>query len=111
MNSDDLLGQFNLRFGEALKEEGQARAESTRAEIVEAARDLAKEIALSRVDRCITVDAVYSVLQKQGYNIKILGKAAGCIFKDSCWEFTGQYKRSERVSNHAREVKIWQLKA
>lgn len=38
-----------------------------------------------------------------------LGPAAGSVFKTSDFEFTGKRVNSTLKSNHAREIKVWQL--
>jgi hypothetical protein len=46
-----------------------------------------------------------------GYTAADLGKAAGSIFTDGKrWEYTGHRRRSARVSNHGRAIRIWRLK-
>ena len=39
-----------------------------------------------------------------------LGAATGAIFRGREWEFTGEWRKSKRVSNHARMNRVWRLR-
>lgn len=103
---------FNREKGERLKQYGLQFAElktEERQDLVKIARELARKIAMERDNRRLTVDAVYKVMLEQGHDPSLLGNAWGSIFKCRGWRFTGEYKKSERVSNHARIVRVWEL--
>jgi len=97
---------FNLAVGVAQKDSGIAAAKAARVQLVKLAREVAKATAAERELRLVTIDDVYRVLAMKGHDVSQLGNAAGSVFKESCWEFVG-WRPSERVSNHARPVRIW----
>ena len=37
---------------------------------------------------------------------ELMGNAAGSLFRGNEFQFTGQWKRSERISNHARVIRM-----
>lgn len=55
----------------------------------------------------ISIDDVLNECEKRGVDPN-LGAAAGSLFKTPDWRFSGQREKSIRVSNHGREIKIWQ---
>jgi hypothetical protein len=92
------------------KTEGMALAERNKQGVLILARQLACVIARSKESRECHADEVGKAMQEKGINPNELGAAAGSIFKGDAWEFTGKRVRSERVSNHSRELKVWRLK-
>lgn len=100
--------QFDIAAGELARDKGQAKAAVTRAELLELARDVARQIAMSRSERTVTADDVLKRLSDMGYEPGELGNAAGSIFKGGQWAFVDRVK-SERVSNHARWIMVWRL--
>tara|TARA_E500000305_G_scaffold111692_1_gene126814 strand:- start:3945 stop:4256 length:312 start_codon:yes stop_codon:yes gene_type:complete len=76
--------------------------------LLEKARQIAVEVALMRSDRRCSADDVGVEMQKQGLPVS-LGPAAGSLFRQKHWRFTGDRINSKRVSNHAREIKVWEL--
>lgn len=100
---------LNLAQGTQLKLQGMGLAELNRQELVLKARQVAVEIARARTDKKITVDAVFVELLKQNINANKLGNAWGSIFRGKQWRFTGDWKKSERASNHARMIRVWRL--
>ena len=97
---------FNGRLGEQLKLEGMERAAYSSKELLVIARKVATEIALQRMNQCVTADDVGRVLKNQ-YAIDSLGPAAGSIFKTSEWEWSGGFVKSKRVTNHSRLLREW----
>ena len=91
---------------EQLKEAGMAAAAATRKADLEFARNIAVEIA---VQGGITADDVGDVyfLQTGRDMAKVLGPATGSLFKTEDFKFTGERRNSKRLSNHARELKVW----
>ena len=80
-------------------------AETARATLLKEAREIAQD--LGRRNGLVTADDVYRVMIQRNLPIVGLGPAAGSIFRDNSWTFTGQWKKSLRVSNHARMIRVW----
>lgn len=103
------LSIFDAIASQKAKDEGMVLAEMGHAaDLLAVARVVARELAARRADRRCDADAVGKELALRGYPAN-LGPAGGSLFKGGGWEFTGDRKRSARVSNHARELKIWRL--
>ena len=100
---------FDWLESDRRKEEGMEIAAHNRGELLEIARQIAVDIALSHPCRECHADAVGREMRDRGYPTE-LGPAAGSIFKGGDWEFTGRRKKSARVTNHSRELKIWRYK-
>lgn len=90
------------------KEDGMAKAAKNKAALLAYARELATNHPLARVG--ITMDEVVEALVEEGKSERCLGSAAGSLFKGGSWEFTGERRRSKRMTNHARELKVWKYK-
>ena len=100
--------KFHESIGEQLRLDGMQQAAGNTKEQLDIARKVAKQIALRRKDRTVTADDVGRVL-KEVYGLDTLGPAAGSIFKTNDWEFTGQWRKSKRVTNHSRMLRVWRL--
>lgn len=101
------LMDFDAAEAERLKTAGMSMAEASRAWTdLEHARKTAEYIAI--VSGTVTADDVADVLAAEGY--PSLGNAAGSLFKGKQWEFTGEWRKSKRVSSHSRFVRVWRLK-
>jgi hypothetical protein len=100
---------FDLEEGLRLKKEGMAEAEDNPSR--EDLLDLARKVAITLAQRYgeITADTVGRFLRENN-GVSSLGPAAGSIFKAKIWEFTGKRKKSARIKNHGRELKVWRLK-
>lgn len=98
--------QFNLAAAEQHKQSGMVAAALSKADLLEYAVELAERIARSTGD--VTADDVNALLIAQGRGS--LGNAAGSLFRGKQWQFTGQWRTSTRVSNHARQNRVWRLK-
>jgi hypothetical protein len=98
---------FDLAAGEREKKLGMARAASRRPEILYNARTLAWW--LCKTNGEVTVDDVYRALEGSIYDCSKLGPAAGSIFKGKQWVCVG-WRKSTRVSNHGRVIRVWKLK-
>jgi hypothetical protein len=103
------LPLFDGRKARAAKARGMARAASHHNELLEIARDVAESIARSG-DGTATMDEVALQMIRMDYNPAELGNAAGSVFKGNQWEFTGERVKSNKVSSHAREIRVWRLK-
>ncbi|HTF61190.1 MAG TPA: hypothetical protein VK638_00615, partial [Edaphobacter sp.] len=99
---------FDLVAGEERKEAGIALASDRRAGVWGVALDTARRIARERGE--VTADDVYRSLIAQGMDPLELGNAAGSIFRSKDFEFTGRWKKSKRISNHARQNRVWRLR-
>lgn len=69
------------------------------------ARTLAQEIARAGDGTC-HMDLVGQRLSELGFSV---GPWSGSVFKGKSWSFTGYRVRSARVTNHARELKVWRF--
>ena len=100
---------FDLKTGERLKAEGMALAATSRAALMDIVRAELMRIARTRADRCATADDAQEFLVAVGRSEE-LGNAAGSLFRGGEWNFTGEWRKSARVSNHARVNRVWKLK-
>ncbi len=108
MNQLTLIDDWNLTVGQELKRFGMQVAADAKKNLLELARLLAIREALKTHDRCITADDVLYALALTGIPIDALGNAAGSLFRrPGEWTFTGQWRKSERVTNHARMNRVW----
>jgi hypothetical protein len=102
---------FDLNKGQEARDEGMKSASEHQADMLKIARQIAFDIAYSRCDGMVTADDVYRELERQGYDINLLGNAAGSIFKKNpFFKPTIIRRQSERVSNHARSIMVWKLR-
>ncbi len=101
---------FDAAAGEELKKQGMQKAEDHNKSLLSYAQAKAVELALQKEDRTISADDVMLDLISAGIPADGLGPAAGGIFRGKAWEFTGQWIKSKRVSNHARQQRLWKLK-
>ena len=117
MNQADMFGSFDAygsppkpfspTASEARKDSGMAAAAEAQADVLELARDIAKE--LCRANGECTADDVGELLWER-HQIKCLGPAAGSLFKSGEFEPTGSMRKSVRKKNHARLLFVWRLK-
>ena len=97
---------FHNTRGEQLRLEGMQQAAGNTKEQLATARKVAVQIAQRRIDRTVTADDVGRVLQEV-YALDSLGPAAGSIFRTKDWKFTGYWRKSKRVTNHSRMIRVW----
>jgi hypothetical protein len=100
---------FDAARGEQLKFDGMAMAAANNQHVLKLARSVAKEVALGRASGTATSDDVGKILALR-YEIPGMGPAAGSLFKTKEWEWTGDFVKSTRVSNHSRLIRVWRLK-
>ena len=98
---------FDLQAGVDAKVRGMSLAENNRATLLLTARSAAR-IAARKLGK-ITIDDVIQTMQAYGHACS-LGQAAGSVFKGKEWVFTGEWRKSSRVSNHARQNRVWRLR-
>ena len=100
MSQSDL---FNAAEARKQRDEGMQRAAVNRADALARARRMALD--LGRTYGAITADDVHAALEQQDRDA--LGNAAGSVFKSDAWEWRGEWRPSERVTNHGRYVRVW----
>jgi len=97
---------FSLPEALRLKDEGMRQAADRAQTTLELAREIAKMVA--RINGTVTADDVQLRLDESGYGH--LGPAAGSLFRGPDWIFTGDWRTSDRISNHARMNRVWRLR-
>lgn len=98
---------FNAGESTQRKNDGMALAADNRKEDLAAARVIAEELGAGGA--WVTADDVGRELYER-HGIKTLGPAAGTLFKGKRWVWTGTFKPSKRITNHARLLRVWQLR-
>jgi hypothetical protein len=84
-----------------------AEASLSRKQLLEIARLCA--IRVARRAGSVTSDDVFYELLREGFDPTALGPAAGIVFREKCFVFTGEWRKSQRVSNHASDLRVWRL--
>lgn len=102
------MNLFDDKQGDLLKVEGMAKAAKNRKDLLATARSIAKHVARTSTKCTVTTDDVGRIL-KRDYGVQSLGPAAGSIFKGKEWEFTGNWVKSKRITNHSRMLREWRL--
>jgi hypothetical protein len=70
-------------------------------------RNIARRIALSRLNREVSMDDVLKEVLRPGQTKNPLGNAAGAVFrKQPDFEFVREIK-CERINAHCRSLKVW----
>jgi hypothetical protein len=98
---------FDAAASEAAARAGMEQATANHASLLTFARTLAVEIACSRPARTCTADDVARALEDRGVSCRALGNAAGGLFRESCWQWTGRFVLSERVHAHRNPLRVW----
>lgn len=110
----DQLPLFNAGFSQLEMEVGIGRATfpEHRRELLEQAKEKAKEIAFFDHARCISADdLVFWYAKNRHIDLPAkLGNAMGSIFRGKDWEFTGRYVKSARARSHRNLLRVWRLK-
>jgi hypothetical protein len=88
--------------GEDLKKAGMSRAAKAASVELQHARATARAIAENR--GTVTADDVIKAIGKS------LGNAAGSLFTGGDFEWTGEYRKSERKEAHSNRLMVWKLK-
>ena len=105
-----MADSFNLVEGEKEKSRGMSAASWSRSDLLAEARKIACELAMTRETRECHADNVNREMKRRGIPFEELGPAAGSILKGKDWIFTGKRIKSARITNHARELKVWRLR-
>ena len=98
---------FDLPMGIELANKGIALAADNKGELVTRGRNIALRIAELRGE--VTADDVQYELAKEGVSVKALGNAAGAIFRDRRFKFTGRMAKSTRIHAHGNLLRVWEL--
>lgn len=108
-NGVPLYKIFSLETGEELKASGMERAAKNpkRMETLRLAQKIAIDVG-KRQTR-VSIDDVLVEMEHLKLDFSSLGPAAGNVFKDKRWIFTGNWEKSIRTSNHGRYNRIWTL--
>jgi hypothetical protein len=89
---------------------GIDRACRFRGDLLADVRVRVEALALGRADRTASANDIAIALADLERTPADLGNAAGAIFRDGRWYFTGEWIASARDSNHLRPVRVWKLK-
>lgn len=102
--------EFNHNLAVTAKVQGMQQAANNRAGWLQLARDMAIKLALQSPNRAVNADQVQKAMLDAypDYHPRLLGNAAGSLFRGRCWKNTQILARSVRVSNHARLIWWWQ---
>ncbi len=98
---------FDLPTGIELANKGIALAADNKGELVTRGRNIALRIAATRGE--VTADDVQYELAKEGVSVKTVGNAAGAIFCDRRFKFTGRMAKSTRIHAHGNLLRVWEL--
>ena len=94
-------------YAEAVRrrDRGRNRAARKKETELDTARDIARYLARHR--GAITADDVQAELIARDIRLE---NAAGSIFLNGEFEWTGTYERSKRKDSHCNLLKVWRLK-
>ena len=98
---------FDLPRAEAHKTSGMDAAAKYRKGLLSRAQAIAHKLAAD--GRSITCDDVFEALDIGSDAPLCLGPAWGSVFRGKDWVMVG-WRKSKRVSNHARAIRIWRLR-
>lgn len=102
------LPLFSESDGERLKREGMAAASGKAVVLLGHARQVAVHVARAQGGQCNSDDVTDWFWRNLNMDLgRRLGPAMGSLFRGGLWEFTGERVRSQRTSNHVREIKVW----
>ena len=98
---------FDAAEAERQRDAGIDQAETNNQTLLETARRIALRYAETHAT--VTMDDVFAEMLDLGLHPELLGNASGAVFR-SGFEFTGDWRKSKRVSSHARMIRVWRLK-
>ena len=87
--------------------EGIALAASHNGSLVHEAREIAVEHCLCF--GVVTMNDVQAELVRRGHSVHALGNAAGAVFRDARFVWTGNYVKSTRIHGHGNLIREWRL--
>lgn len=102
------MSLFDYAESKMHRDLGMEIAAENNATLLVLAREIAVEIA--RCNGTVTADDVVFEMSKRGHGVHSLGNAAGSLFRDRRFEWTGGRTKSIRIHAHANEIKVWKLK-
>ncbi len=109
MNQGELFSPFDIELGEALKVMGMERSANFKTDLLRLGRKFCESAAYKRINLTATADDATKGFHSIGMPASALGNAAGSLFKERHWIFTGEYRKSKRISNHAHRIMVWKL--
>ena len=101
-----MQGSFNFSESMNRKEAGMAAAAASKNIVLDQARSIARLLAAQNGE--VTADDVQRELERR--DLPSLGPAAGSLFRTKDFVFTGKRIKSSKISNHAREIRVWALR-
>ena len=99
---------FSFAEAKRRKEDGMKIAANANEDGLLIARNIAVQIALKHPNQECDADKVMQMLWDR-YGISSIGNAAGSIFREAHWEFTGRMVQTTKKTNHGRRVMVWRL--
>lgn len=99
---------FDQRAGAAARDAGMKQAADRKNSLLEYARGIAYRLALK--NGTVTADCVAKSLVRSGITEDQFGCWMGSLFRGRDFVFTGEFRQSDRVSNHGRYNRVWGLK-
>ena len=95
---------FDGEESESRKKKGMAVGAANNYADLETGRMLARRHPDARTG--ITADDVGRALKARGIT-QSLGPAAGSLFAGKDWQWTGEFLKSKRITNHSRLLRVW----
>ena len=97
---------FDKQESVSKKEEGMDKAAEGNEALLAVAREIA--VGIARTKGTVHADDVGKEMARRG--LPGLGPAAGHVFRNEQFVWTGEWYESTRVTNHARMLRVWRLK-
>lgn len=100
-------GLFDPIRADAEKVWGMNLAAEKRGNLLEIVREYLTSLA--KMGRLVSADDAYAFLERNNYDLRALGPAAGHLFGGDSWQFV-LWVKSKRTSNRGRFIRAWRLK-
>ena len=97
---------MSIEIGNTLKQRGMSIAAEQRTKTLRMCREYLYDLA--RRQTTVTADDAQAWVEQMG--LPPLGNAAGSLFRQPHWEFTGVWEPSRRSSNHAHLNRTYRLR-
>lgn len=101
---------FNRRRAQSAKLRGMDAAAMARSQLLDQARQAMIGLASSRTTQEVDADDIARWLIEQGRDPSELGPATPSVFRSGDWEWTGNWRKSARISNHYSDLRVWRLR-
>ena len=102
---------FDLPAGLAARDKGILKAQDNNARLVVEMREFA--VAYCRrggnAHGTVNADDVAAELVRRGLSVHALGNAAGSLFRDKRFAWTGRFVKSARIHAHSNLIREWRL--